>query len=355
MTSYDLGRIALALVANGKGILAADETVPTLTKRFDTLRIQSTAQSRCTYREMLFTSPGAAEFISGVIMYDETIRQKSTGGAPLAEVLRAQSILPGIKVDAGAKPLAGSSDETVTEGLDGLRDRLSEYRAMGACFAKWRAVIRSTDTLPSAACVSANAHALARYAALCQEQGLVPIVEPEVLMDGSHTIERCDDVTGVVLSSVFEALREQGVVLEGILLKPNMIIAGKACGRQASIEEVAAATLRCLRRHVPVAVPGIVFLSGGQSPRRATAHLDAINRLPGPKPWRVSFSYGRALQDPALEAWHGREDNLLAGQQALYRRASLNAAASLGKYVDEMETASPLSDDPPHGRDWCED
>jgi len=264
MTSYDLGRIALALVANGKGILAADETVPTLTKRFDTLKIQSTAQSRCAYREMLFTSPGAAAFISGVIMHDETIRQKNSGGIPLAEVLRAQSILPGIKVDTGAKPLAGSPDETVTEGLDGLRDRLSEYRAMGACFAKWRAVIRPTDTLPSAACVSANAHALGRYAALCQEQGLVPIVEPEVLMDGSHTIERCGDVTGVVLSAVFDALREQGVALEGILLKPNMAIAGKACSRQASIEEVAVATLHYLRQHVPVAVPGIVFLSGGQ-------------------------------------------------------------------------------------------
>ena len=347
MTSCEPQRVALELVAKGKGILAADETVATLTKRFDTLRIQSTAQSRCAYREMLFTARGVADFISGAIMYDETIRQKSSGGAPLAEILTAQSILPGIKVDTGAKPLAGFPGETVTEGLDGLRDRLSEYRTMGARFAKWRAVIRPTDTLPSAICVSANTHALARYAALCQEQGLVPIVEPEVLMDGSHTIERCEHVTGVVLSSVFDALRAHGVALEGMLLKPNMVVAGKACNRQASIEEVATATLRCLRRHVPVAVPGIVFLSGGQSPRLATAHLDAINRLPGPKPWRVSFSYGRALQDPALEAWHGQEENLLAGQQALYRRASLNSAASMGKYVDQMETASPLYDDPP--------
>jgi fructose-bisphosphate aldolase, class I len=306
MTSHHLETVALTLVAEGKGILAADETIPTLTRRFDTLGIQSTEQSRRTYQEMLFTSPGAAEFISGVIMYDETIRQKSSGGTPLAEVL-TQGILPGIKVDTGAKPLAGSPNETVTEGLDGLRDRLKEYHGMGARFAKWRAVIHLTDTLPTSACVSANAHALARYAALCQEQELVPMVEPEVLMDGSHTIERCKAVTGVVLHAVFNALFEQGVALEGMLLKPNMVIAGKECTRQASVEEVATATLRCLRQHVPTAVPGIVFLSGGQSPRLATAHLNAINRLLGPKPWKVSFSYGRALQDPALDAWQGRD------------------------------------------------
>ncbi len=286
--SHDLKSIAQALVANGKGILAADETVPTLTKRFDTLGIQSTEQSRRTYREMLFTATGAAEFISGVIMYDETIRQKSTGGTPLAQVLSSQGIVPGIKVDTGAKPLAGSPDEKVTEGLDGLRDRLSEYHGMGARFAKWRAVIRITDTLPSPACVSANAHALGRYAALCQEGGLVPIVEPEVLMDGSHTIERCEEVTGVVLHAVFQALFEQRVSLESMLLKPNMVIAGKECPRQASVQEVATATLRCLRRHVPATVPGIVFLSGGQSDRMATAHLNAINGLPGPRPWKPS-------------------------------------------------------------------
>ena len=304
---------------------------------------------------MLFTSPGAAEFISGVIMYDETIRQKSSGGAPLAEALKVQGILPGIKVDTGAKPLASSSDETVTEGLDGLRIRLSEYRSMNARFAKWRAVIRVTDSLPSSACVSANAHALARYAALCQEQELMPIVEPEVLMDGSHTIGRCEEVTGEVLHAVFDSLFEQGIALEGILLKPNMVLPGKECDRQASVEEVAIATLRCLRRHVPGAVPGIVFLSGGQNARLATAHLNAINRLPGPKPWKISFSYGRALQDPALEAWHGRDENLAAGQQALYRRARSNGAASVGKYTDEMEMASPSADDPPHRRDWRDD
>ena len=246
MASGELERVALTLVADGKGILAADETVPTLTRRFDTLGIKSTEQSRRTYREMLFTSPGAAEFISGAIMYDETIRQKCSRGTPLTEALAVQGVLPGIKVDTGAKPLAGSSDESVTEGLDGLRDRLSEYQTMGARFAKWRAVIRITDSLPSSACVTANAHALARYAALCQEQQLVPIVEPEVLMDGLHTIERCEEVTGVVLHAVFHALFEQDVAVEGMLLKPNMVVAGKACASQPSVEEVATATLRCL-------------------------------------------------------------------------------------------------------------
>jgi fructose-bisphosphate aldolase class I len=355
MKSGDLECVALTLVADGKGILAADETAPTLTRRFDTLGIRSTEQSRRTYREMLFTSPGAAEFISGVIMYDETIRQKSFGGAPLTQTLAVQGILPGIKVDTGAKPLAGSHDETVTEGLDGLRDRLSEYRSRGARFAKWRAVIRITDSLPSSSCVSANAHALARYAALCQEQQLAPIVEPEVLMDGSHTIERCEDVTGAVLHAVFNALFDQGVVLEGMLLKPNMVVAGKACSQQPAVGEVATATLRCLRRHVPAAVPGIVFLSGGQNARVATTHLNAINRLPGSKPWKISFSYGRALQDPALEAWHGRNENLTAGQTALYRRASCNGAASVGKYTEEMELETASADDPPHRRDWRDD
>lgn len=355
MTRHDLESVALTLVSEGKGILAADETIPTLTKRFDTLGIQSTEQSRRSYREMLFTSPGVAEFISGVIMYDETIRQKSTGGMPLAEVQTVQRIIPGIKVDTGAKPLAGSPGETVTEGLDGLRDRLSGYRAMGARFAKWRAVIRVTEALPSSACVTANTHALGRYAALCQEQGLVPIVEPEVLMDGSHTIERCEEVTGNILQAVFRAVFEQRVALEAMLLKPNMVLPGKECGRQASVEEVATATLRCLRRNVPAAVPGIVFLSGGQSARLATVHLNAINRLPDAKPWKISFSYGRALQDPALEAWHGRDENLAAGQEALYRRARCNGAASLGRYTDEMETASQSADDPPHRHDWRDD
>jgi len=355
MIPGDLERVALTLVAEKKGILAADETIPTLTRRFDALGIPSTEQSRRTYREMLFTCSGAAEFISGAIIYDETIRQRSSVNTPLTEVLSDQGILPGIKVDTGAKPLAGFPGESVTEGLDGLRDRLAAYRAMGARFAKWRAVIRITDTLPTSACVRANAHVLARYAAHCQEQALVPIVEPEVLMDGSHTIERCEAVTGNVLDAVFNALFEQGVALEGMLLKPNMVIAGKDCQQQASVRGVATATLRCLQRHVPVAVPGIVFLSGGQSARLATAHLNAINRLPGPHPWKLSFSYGRALQDPALEAWHGLDENLAAGQRALARRASCNGAASVGEYADEMEAASPGADDPPHRHDWRDD
>ena len=335
--SEDLESVSATLVANGKGILASDESVGTLTRRFDSLGIPSTEQSRRAYREMLFTTPGAAEFISGAILYDETIRQKSSGGMPLAEVLASNGIVPGIKVDTGAEPLAGFPEERVTEGLDGLRDRLEEYHGMGARFAKWRAVIRITDALPSPACVSANAHALARYAALCQEQQLVPIVEPEVLMDGAHTIERCDEVTGAVLHAVFHALFEQGVSLEKMLLKPSMVIAGKDCGRQASVPEVATATLRCLRRYVPAAVPGIVFLSGGQKDRVATAHLNAINRLPGPKPWKISFSYGRALQDAAMAAWHGRDENVKAGQQALYHRARCNGAAASGEYTDATE------------------
>jgi fructose-bisphosphate aldolase, class I len=343
---------ATALVADGKGILAADETSPTLTKRFVALGIESTAQSRRTYREMLFTPPGVAEFISGVIMYDETIRQKTSSGMPLPEVLSSRGMIPGIKVDTGAKPLAGCPGESVTEGLDGLRDRLTEYRGMGARFAKWRAVIRIGDSLPSSTCVSVNAHALGRYAALCQEAGLVPIVEPEVLMDGSHTIERCEEVTSVVLHAVFNALFDQRVSLESMLLKPNMVIAGDKCPRQASVQEVASATLRCLRRRVPAAVPGVVFLSGGQSDRMATANLDAINRLPGPKPWKIGFSYGRALQDPALAAWHGKDENLKAGQDALYHRAKCNAAGSRGAYSEDMELTSAGASVPvPHGED----
>jgi len=335
--SEDLASIAASLVGDGKGILAADESVATLTRRFDALGIPSTAQSRRAYREMLFTTTGAAEFISGAILYDETIRQKSSRGKPLAEVLLSQGIVPGIKVDTGAEPLAGFPGERVTEGLDGLRDRLLEYHGMGARFAKWRAVISIADALPSPACVSANAHALARYAALCQEQQLVPIVEPEVLMDGAHTIERCEEITGAVLHAVFHGLFEQGVSSESMLLKPSMVIAGKDCTRQASVQEVATATLRCLRRHVPAAVPGIVFLSGGQKDRVATVHLNAINRLPGPKPWKVSFSYGRALQDAAMAAWRGRDENLKAGQQALDHRARCNGAAARGEYTDELE------------------
>src|SRR5215813_9084093 len=291
MTIADLEMIAKALVSDGKGILAADETPTTLTKRFDALKIGSTPDNRRAYREMFFTTPGIAESISGVIMQDETIHQKNSSATPLAELLTKQRVIPGIKVDNGAKPLAGSAEETVTEGLDGLRDRLKDYRQMGARFAKWRAVIRIGEGLPSSACVHANAHALARYAALCQEQNLAPIVEPEVLMEGFHTIERCEEVTGNVLHAVFEALFDQGVSLEGILLKPNMVIAAKQSQQQASVEEVARATLRCLQRHAPAAVPGIVFLSGGQDHLVATMHLNPINRLDGPKPWKLGFSY----------------------------------------------------------------
>jgi len=352
--SHDLEDVALALVADGKGILAADETPHTLTKRFDTLGIESTEKSRCTYREMLFTA-GIGELISGVIMQEETIRQTNADGTPLVRVLSKQGVLPGIKVDAGAKPLAGASGETVTEGLDGLRERLSEYRDMGARFAKWRAVIHVSGTLPSHACISANAHALARYAALSQEQNVAPIVEPEVLMDGSHSIERCEEVTGTVLHAVFSALSDQRVCLERMLLKPNMVIAGKACIHRASVQEVATATLRCLLRHVPAAVPGIVFLSGGQDDREATVHLDAINRLPRTRPWKISFSYGRALQDHALETWHGRTENLAAGRQALYQRARCNSAASLGRYTDQMEEPPVNVISPPHRREWHDD
>jgi fructose-bisphosphate aldolase class I len=352
--SHQLESVAAALVAEGKGILAADETVPTLTKRFDTLGIPSTEETRRAYREMLFSPPGIAEFISGIIMQDETIRQKSASGTPLAEMLTQQGIIPGIKVDAGAKPLAGWPGETVTEGLDGLRDRLSAYHGMGARFAKWRAVIHVTQTLPSAACIAANAHALARYAALCQEQDFVPIVEPEVLMDGSHSIERCEEVTGTVLHAVFRALFEQGVAPEQMLLKPNMVVPGKEHVPPATMREIAAATLRCLRRHVPAAVPGVVFLSGGQEDRLATANLNAINRLPGSRPWKISFSYGRALQDSALEAWHGRDGNLEAGRRALYEQARCNGAASCGKYTEEMQMAAP-ADAPHHRREWHED
>src|SRR5215510_12502138 len=279
MTTVDLEKTAKALVADGKGILAADETPTTLTKRFEVLKIQSTPDSRRDYRDTFFTTPNIGQFISGVILQDETIHQKSSTGTPLADVLAKQGIIPGIKVDTGAKSLAGFSGETVTEGLDGLRDRLANYRQMGARFAKWRAVIRIDASLPSATCVNVNAHALARYAALCQEQGLVPIVEPEVLMDGTHTIERCEEVTGNVLHATFNALFEQRVSLEGMLLKPNMVIAGKQCPQRASVEEVALATVHCLRRRVSAAVPGIVFLSGGQDHLTATQHLSAINHL----------------------------------------------------------------------------
>jgi fructose-bisphosphate aldolase class I len=337
MSSTDLETIAKTLVADGKGILAADETPETLTKRFDALKLTSTPDSRRAYREMLFTTPGTTGSISGVIMQDETIHQKSSGGKPLAQVLEEQGILPGIKVDTGAKALAGRPRETVTEGLDGLRDRLKEYRRMGARFAKWRAVILIADGLPTSTCIGVNAHALARYAALCQEQGMVPIVEPEVLMDGTHTIERCEEVTGAVLQETIAALFHQGVSFEGMLLKPNMIVPAKQAPKQASVSEVAMATLRCLRRHAPAAIPGIVFLSGGQTHLNATMHLNAIHQLDWPKPWKLSFSYGRALQDEALQTWRGKNENTQQAQRAYAHRARCVGAAALGKYTDKME------------------
>jgi fructose-bisphosphate aldolase, class I len=330
--------VARALVADGKGILAADETVPTITRRFQAAGIVSTGETRRAYRELLVAAPGLADYISGVILQDETIRQPGSDGTPFPQLLRQRGILPGIKVDTGAKPLAGAAGDKVTEGLDGLRERIADYAGLGARFAKWRAVITVGEGIPSRACIAANAHALARYAALCQEGGLVPIVEPEVLMDGGHTIERCEAVTEATLRAVFAELAGQRVVLEEIVLKPSMVVAGSECPRQASVEEVASATLRCLRRTVPAAVPGIAFLSGGQSPEVATAHLAAINARGG-QPWQLTFSYGRALQDPALAAWKGEATAVPASMQALYHRAKLNAAARSGSYTPETGSA----------------
>jgi fructose-bisphosphate aldolase, class I len=288
---------------------------------------------------MLFTTPGLADFISGVILFDETLRQKADDGTSVPELLTRQGIVPGIKVDKGTKPLAGAAGEVVTEGLDGLRERIGEYKALGARFAKWRAVITVGPDMPSSACIEANAHALARYAALCQEGGLVPVVEPEVLMDGDHTIERCFEVTEATLHTVFTALRHQRVVLEGMLLKASMVLAGKGGPRQAGVDEVAAATLRCLRRAVPAAVPGVVFLSGGQTDVLATAHLNAMNAEGGPHPWALSFSYGRALQDQAMKVWQGKPALAAAAQQALHHRARCNGAARDGRYTSALERA----------------
>jgi fructose-bisphosphate aldolase class I len=334
-TLAELEETAQALVAHHKGILAADESTGTIAKRLASVDVASTEASRRDYRELLFSTPDLGHFISGVILYDETIRQRAADGTSLVDVLGRRHIVPGIKVDLGAKPLAGCPGETVTEGLDGLRERLADYRGLGARFAKWRAVIAIGEDLPSAACLIVNAHALARYAALCQEGGLVPIVEPEVLMDGDHDIDTCEEVTAETLSEVFAALADQGVALEGILLKPNMVVSGKSCPRQAGVEEVAERTLRCLRRTVPAAVPGIVFLSGGQSSEDATRHLNAMNAGLGPHPWTLSFSFGRALQDQALKAWRGQGDAAGAAQERLLRRARLNSHAVAGRYEGE--------------------
>jgi fructose-bisphosphate aldolase class I len=336
MDVAQLASTAEALAAAGKGILAADESSGTIAKRFKSINLESTEDNRRAYRQMLFTTKGAADFISGVILFDETLRQSADDGRRFVEVLGAQGIIPGIKVDKGAKALAGFPGETVTEGLDGLRERYAEYAELGAKFAKWRAVITIGDSIPSRACISTNAHALARYAALAQEAGLVPIVEPEVLMDGAHTIERCDEVTTATLVAVYQELYEQGVVLEGTLLKPNMVLSGKDCPVQADVEQVAAATIRTLKRTVPGAVPGVVFLSGGQSSELATAHLNAMNAMGG-GPWELSFSYGRALQESALKAWGGKPANFAAGQKAFFHRARCNSAARTGEYSAEME------------------
>jgi len=336
MNTNELEKIAKAMVAAGKGILAADESTGTIKKRFDKIKLESTEENRRAYRDMLFTAAGANRHISGVILYDETLRQKAADGTPFAELLSSLGIVPGIKVDQGAKPLAGFPGETVTEGLDGLRERLAEYHGLGARFAKWRAVIDIGAGIPSRFAIKANAHALARYAALCQEAGIVPIVEPEVLMDGDHTIERCDQVTSTTLQTVFDVLYAHKVHLEGIVLKPNMVIAGKKCPTQASPEQVAEATVRCLKRHVPSAVPGIAFLSGGQSEAEATEHLSLMNAL-GPLPWELSFSYGRALQATALETWGGKPGNVAAAQREFIKRARLNGLARSGAYKPAME------------------
>jgi fructose-bisphosphate aldolase class I len=332
----DLHEIATALVAEGKGILAADESSGTIKKRFDSIGVESTEENRRAYRDLLFLTEGVEEFISGVILYDETIRQSSADGTPFPKLLEGKGIIPGIKVDMGAKPLAGSPDETITEGLDGLRERLAEYRELGAKFTKWRAVISIGDGRPSEYAVWTNAHALARFAALSEEAGLVPIVEPEVLMDGEHTVEEAYHVTERTHRAVFTELFDQRVDREGMLLKPNMVLSGYDASERADVQTVAELTIKCLKNTVPAAVPGIVFLSGGQSDEDATAHLNAMNAL-GPHPWQLSFSYGRALQAPALKAWMGDPAKVEAAQKAFYRRAKFNGAARSGSYAPEWE------------------
>jgi fructose-bisphosphate aldolase class I len=336
MTVARLEETAQAMVAEGRGILAADESNATMTKRLDAVGVDSTPESRRAFRGLMFTAEGAADYISGVIMYDETFRQTPADGTPFPEFLTREGILPGIKVDTGAKPLAGFPRETVTEGLDGLRDRLNEYAELGGRFAKWRAVIRIESDLPTTGCIEANAHALARYAALCQEAGIVPIVEPEVLMEGDHTIDRSEEVTAAVLRAVFERLAQQRVLLEGIVLKPNMLLSGYDCPEQAGVEEVAERTLACFSRVVPAAVPGMAFLSGGQSDDRAAAHLSAMNAIGG-VPWELTFSYGRALVGAPLKVWAGDDSNLAEAQAVFLNRARCNAAARRGEYVESME------------------
>jgi len=338
MSSQELTATAMAMVAGDKGLLAMDESNPTCNKRFAKLGIPQTEETRRAYRELLVTTPGLGEFISGVILYDETIRQSKKDGTPFIKVILDAGIIPGIKVDAGAKDMAGHPGEKITEGLDGLRGRLAEYSKMGARFAKWRAVIAIAGGIPSRGCIEANACALARYAALCQEAGLVPVVEPEVLMDGEHTMERCFEVTEEVLKTVFNQLYTQRVSLEGMILKPNMILPGLACPKQEGVDEVADATVRCLLRSVPAAVPGIAFLSGGQSAELASARLNAMNvRFKSRLPCALAFSFSRAIQQPALEIWKGKEANVPAAQRALYHRAGCNRSARRGEYNAAME------------------
>ncbi|MCE9648799.1 MAG: fructose-bisphosphate aldolase class I [Parvibaculum sp.] len=334
-----LESVAKAMVAPGKGILAADESSGTIKKRFDAINTESTESNRRDYREMLFRSDVAMkEHISGVILYDETIRQNAKDGTPLVDIIKQAGSIPGIKVDAGAKPMAGFPGETITEGLDGLDERLAEYYKLGARFAKWRAVIDISPVIPTNACIEANAEALARYAALCQKNGIVPIVEPEVLMDGDHTADRCFEVTEATLRSLFNALARHRVSLEGTILKPNMVVSGKKCAKQAGVQEVAEKTIAVFKRTVPAAIPGIVFLSGGQSDEDATAHLNAMNAIGG-LPWVLSFSYGRALQAAPQKAWGGKAENVPAGQKAFAHRAKMNSLAALGKWKPELEKA----------------
>ena len=338
MNKNELRSTAHTIVMPGKGILAADESSGTIKKRLQSVGVESTEQNRRTYREMLFTTPDIEDYISGVILFDETIRQSADDSTPFPLLLSGRGILPGIKVDKGTVPLPFYPGEKITEGLDGLRPRLEEYRELGAKFAKWRAVINIGQDIPTQYCLDANAHALARYAALCQETGLVPIVEPEVLMDGDHTIQRCQEVTEATLKSLYDALFEARVYLEGSLLKPNMVLPGKSSQDQASVAEIAEATVQALRRSVPSAVPGIVFLSGGQSPEQATENLNAMNAL-GDHPWELSFSYGRALQEPTLNAWRGAPENFQEGQRLFLHRSRMNSAARSGDYSLEMEEA----------------
>jgi fructose-bisphosphate aldolase class I len=339
MAAKELKAIAESIVADHKGVLAADESTGTIKKRFDSIGVESTEETRRAYRNLLFTTPGFEEYVGGVIMYDETLRQASDDGTPFGELLAAKGVVPGIKVDTGAQDLAGHPGEKVTEGLDGLRARFAEYHALGARFSKWRAVITIGEEIPTDACIHTNAHALARYAALSQEAGIVPIVEPEVLMDADNTIERCYEVTARTLHVVFYELYRQEVALEGMLLKPNMVISGKQCATQAPSSQIAELTVDCFLRHVPAIVPGIVFLSGGQSEVEATENLNSINRVGGP--WPLSFSYGRALQASALEAWGGDAENVEAGQEAFLRRARMNALAVAGDWSAEVEEAVP--------------